>query len=653
MRTEKLLDHIARVGEQTLYDQELRDKLASGRQLRIKFGIDLTAPTLHIGHAVNLWLLRDLQALGHKIIFLLGDFTTRIGDPDGRMDARPKQSLEQQQRYADAIIEQAKEILRFDDPSLIEVRYNSEWYNTMPLTAFMDLLRNVTHSTLISRATFQKRIAAKRDIFAHEMLYPVLQGYDSVMIDADMTVVGSDQRYNEMIGRQLQEAQGKEPQTIITTRISAGTDGELKQSKSLGNYIGLAHDPHDQFMRLMGIPDHLIELYLRLYTDVPLDQIALWAEEVRRNPRLIKMKMAYAITGRYHGHDAAHHEMQRFEKMMAHRERLGDMPVVMVFHPRITVLEMVMAARPKLGSKACRELIESGKVQLNEEKFLSPDSHILISDDDVLTIDENDFSRLMVLRANEFVSERLLMRPMRVEDIDHVFGILPLWEVVKYLGLPKGPESDAIAREVMQRVIAKPEPKDEWIWTVAKRDNPLDIMGVAHLSKDGGQGIENIWLNENYHTGGFAEEVLDAVNEYAFNNAGVNNMMFKSAFSFAAAPQEMEVLRRRFINMDATARNREDPEGTWGFTKEGWQLMKQQIRHMTPEVKSLMSESTAYKAKKEKVRTTKSGFTEPKKEPAAPAVTDVPKVTPVAEKQQQTPRQDPPSPRGPKPSGSA
>lgn len=639
-RNQKLLDHIARVGEQTLYEQELLDKLALGRPLRIKFGIDLTAPTLHIGHAVNLWLLRDLQELGHKVVLLLGDFTTRVGDPDGRMDVRPKQAGEQIKRNAEAIIAQTQDILRFDDPALIEVRYNSEWYDTMPLTAFMDLLRNVTHSTLIARATFQKRIAGKRDIFSHEMLYPVLQGYDSVMIDADMTVVGSDQRYNEMIGRQLQEAYGKQPQTIVTTRISAGTDGELKQSKSLGNYVGLAQNAHDKFMRLMGIPDHLIELYLRLYTDVPLDTIALWAEEMRRNPRLIKMKMAYAAVGRYHGHDAAHNEMERYDRMMSHRDRLGDMPIVMVFHPRITVLEMVMAARPKLGSKACRQLIESGQVELNGERFLSPDSHILISDDDVLALGQNEFSRMIVLRANEFASERLLMRPMRVEDIGLIFNILPLWEVVKYLGLPKAPESEAVAREVMQRVIAKPEPKDEWIWTVARRDAPQDIMGVAHLSKQGGQGIENIWLNEAYHTGGYAEEVLDAVNEYAFNNAGVNNMMFKSAFSFAAAPQEMEVLRRRFANMDAQARNREDPEGTWGFTKEGWQLMKQQIRQVTPEVKSLMNESVAYKVKKEKVRKNKSGFTAPEPEKDAPPV--------------QAAKPDAPKPpSGPKPSGAA
>lgn len=630
-KNDRFFEHIARVGEQTLYEDELRARLALGRPLRIKFGIDLTAATLHIGHAVNLWLLRDLQELGHKVVLLLGDFTTRVGDPDGRMDVRPRQALENIERNAAAIIDQVKSILRFDDPALIEVRRNSEWYDTMPLTAFIDLLRTVTHSTLIARATFQKRIAAQRDIFAHEMLYPVLQGYDSVMIDADLTVVGADQRYNEMIGRQLQETQGKPPQTIITTRISPGTDGELKQSKTLGNYIGLAHDPHDQFMRLMGMPDHLIELYLRLYTDVPLDTVALWAAEVRRNPSLIRMKMAYAVVGRYHGHDAAHHEMTRYEKMAAHRERLGDMPVVLVFHPRITVLEMLMTARPKLGSAACRALIEGGRVRLNDEKFLSPDSHILISDDDVLAIGDDEFARLMVLRGNEFASERLLMRPMRVEDIDPVFNALPLWEVVKYLGLPKGPESIALAREVMLRVIAKPEPKEEWIWTVALRDKPGQVVGAAHLAKQGGQGTENIWLNEAYHTGGFAEEVLHAVNDYAFSTAGISNMMFKSAFSFAAAPQEMEVLRRRFDNMDPAARNREDPEGIWGFTKEGWQLMKSDIRRMTPEVKTLMSETRADKIKKDKLRRQK-----PDPAPSAPPPSG-------------GPRPDAPQPRGPKP----
>ncbi len=582
---DKLFDQIARVGEQTLYDHELREKLASGRKLRVKFGIDLTAATLHIGHAVNLWLLRDFQDMGHQVVLVLGDFTTRVGDPDGRMDVRPQQSSEQIQRHADAILAQVRHIVRCDDPALFEVRYNSEWYDKMPLGAFTDMLRQVTHATLIARATFQKRIAARRDIFAHEMLYPVLQGYDSVMIDADITVAGADQRYNEMIGRQLQEAHGKPAQTIITTRISAGTDGELKQSKSLGNYVGLSQDAHTQFMRLTGIPEHLVELFLRLYTDVPLDTIALWAAEMRRNPALLRMRMAAAVVERYHGENAARRELAHFEWLEERRARVAALPAVVVFQPRVTLLELVMAARPDLGSKGSRAAIENGEVALNEERRLSPDSEVGINDDDVLLINQTEVARFVVLRANDFASKRLLMRPLQVEDIDRVLATLPQKDIVTYLGLPKGGEGEGMAREVMQRVIARPEPKDERMWTVALRDRPEQVIGMAHLSMQGGQGTENIWLNETYHSGGYAEEVLDAVNDYAFTTGGVSRMMFKSAFSFAAGAQEMETMRQRFARMEATpdAPETDAPsDETWGVSREGWSRLKRQTSDAAP-----------------------------------------------------------------------
>lgn len=630
-RTDSFLAHVERMSDQILYREELLAKLQSGRPLRVKFGVDLTAATLHIGHAVNLWLLRDLQALGHKIILVMGDFTTQIGDPDGRMSARPLQDREQIARNGAAILDQIRQILRFDDPELIEVRHNAEWYDAMPLSRFMGLLRDVTHARLIARETFQKRISAKRDIFAHELLYPVLQGYDSLHLEADLTIVGADQRYNEMVGRFLQEQAGQSPQAIICTRISPGTDGELKQSKSLGNYIGLGHSARDQFMRLMNIADDLIEMYFRLYTDVPLEEILRLIEELGRVPKRLKLKLAYAIVGRYHGHAAAKAEQDRYEKMLARQAQLADMPIVMFYQARQSLVDLVRAARPGLTVDEARKLILAGDVEINDEAFKNPDEPVIIATDDVLIVGKREFSRLMVLKLHEFMSERLLMRPMQAEDIDAVRKTLPSWEIAKYLGLPKGAESEKMAREVLLRTIAEPEPKRQLIWTVALRDQPADVIGVAHMHKDNGQATENIWLNEGYHSGGYAEEVLEAVNEYAFTRAGVESVQFKGAFSHAANPQELAAMRRRFNANPSTIMPGQKPPqpqrgsvaGTWGFSKETFQRTRRNVNVISEEQGDKMGvtrpleqgnpelQSVATKQRRERARRAKSGFLTP------------------------------------------
>ncbi|MDY0008560.1 MAG: tyrosine--tRNA ligase, partial [Bdellovibrionales bacterium] len=187
-RIDHILSHFDRTSDQFFSKDEFRAKLRSGKKLRIKYGVDVTAPTLHIGHAVNLWLMRYLQTLGHKVVFLIGDFTTRIGDPEGRLDARPVIPREEIDRNAEEFILQAKMVLRFDDPDLIEIRRNSEWYDKMGLDEFIKLTSMVTHASMVSRDMFQMRIDSGRELYMHEMLYPVLQGYDSVMVKSDLTI---------------------------------------------------------------------------------------------------------------------------------------------------------------------------------------------------------------------------------------------------------------------------------------------------------------------------------------------------------------------------------------------------------------------------------------------------------------------------------
>ncbi|HVU66979.1 MAG TPA: tyrosine--tRNA ligase, partial [Ktedonobacteraceae bacterium] len=274
MTNEELLASFARTTEEMFAPAEFTRLLASGRQLRIKYGVDVTAPYLHTGHAVNLWMMRQMQDMGHKVLFLIGDFTTRIGDPTDRDLLRPVLPAEEIERNAEAFIEQARMVLRFDDPALLEIRRNSEWYERTRAEELLRLFSMVTHARLIARDMFQARIQQGREIYTHELLYPILQGYDSVQLQADLTIIGSDQLFNEMLGRFYQERYGQSPQVIITTRITPGIDGKAKQSKSLGNYIGLGHSPREKFGRAMKLPDDLILTYLEVYTDVPLRDIA-------------------------------------------------------------------------------------------------------------------------------------------------------------------------------------------------------------------------------------------------------------------------------------------------------------------------------------------------------------------------------------------
>lgn len=251
---------LQRTAADVITAEDLRSRLASGRQLRIKYGVDVTAPFLHIGHAVNLWAMREMQQAGHKVVLFIGDFTTRIGDPTGRSASRPVIPAEQIERDAEAFVAQAGRVL-LTDPAVFEVRRNSEWWAPMPLATFLSLLSEVTHARLIQRDMFQARIAAGAEIRMHELLYPILQGYDSCELDSDLTIVGTDQHFNELMGRLLAERLGGRPQAVITTEVTPGIDGRAKQGKSLGNYAhgyGRRSQQHAA-ARAQALPPRLIE----------------------------------------------------------------------------------------------------------------------------------------------------------------------------------------------------------------------------------------------------------------------------------------------------------------------------------------------------------------------------------------------------------
>lgn len=600
-KIDHILEFFDRSSDQFFSKDEFKAKLKSGKKLRIKFGVDVTAPTIHIGHAVNLWLMRYLQDMGHKVIFLIGDFTTRIGDPTGRTEARPVISRADIDKNAELFIEQAKMVLRFDDPNLLEIRRNSEWFDKMSAQQMMEMLSMVTHARLLSRDMFQMRIAEGKDIHMHEIVYPVVQGWDSLELDSDLTIVGSDQLFNEMMGRFLQEKKGKKPQTIITTKITPGIDGKAKQSKSLGNYIGLGHSPRDKFGRVMSIPDDLIDSYFRVYTDVPLDEIDRMAADVENKPREAKIKLAYAIVGRYHGHDVAVEERNWFVDTFSKGKVPEDIPVLGVLNSRLHLIELLKQALPDKSKGDLRRLIKQGAIELNNEKQLDGDHAIVVKTNDILKVGKRSWFRIEVVQLNELSTERLLMKSLHVEEIDLIQKYIPEWEMAKYMGMmPTSKKMAAeIAKEVLKKVVAQPEPKNEWLWKVIQKKDDGKIIGLAHLRKDlKGVGQENIWIDKELHDQGLMGEVLEAVNEYAFLHLGISGVLFKDAFAHAAAPQELELLRQRFMSMDAAARNRDDPEGTWGFTKEGWERMKDQLWQLSPNINTMMTADRKQRSKK-------------------------------------------------------
>ena len=272
-RNDKLINDIARLVDEVVSLEELRNLLATGKKLKIKYGVDCTAPFLHLGHAVNLWVMRRFQEDGHKVIFLIGNFTSKIGDPTGRSTTRKMLTDEEIDHAANEFIKQVGKVLITDDPNVFEIRKNAEWFTDMPLADFISLCSLTTHSRLISRDMFKDRIENNSEIHMNEMLYPLLQGYDSVILESDLTVVGTDQLFNEMMGRTLQEKFGKSKQIVMTTKITKGLWGNEKQSKSIGNFVALTDTSKDMFGKIMTLDDSRIIEWLKVYSDVSLTEI--------------------------------------------------------------------------------------------------------------------------------------------------------------------------------------------------------------------------------------------------------------------------------------------------------------------------------------------------------------------------------------------
>lgn len=324
------LAELERGTREVLSKVELTQKLRKGRPLRIKAGFDPTAPDLHLGHTVLLNKMRQFQQFGHDVIFLIGDFTGRIGDPTGRNTTRPPLTTEEVQANARTYEQQVFKIL---DPQRTRVDFNSRWFGSMGAAQLIEIAGKHTVARMLERDDFEKRYEKGEPIGLHEFLYPLVQGYDSVALEADVELGGTDQKFNLLVGRQLQQASGQEPQVVMTVPLLEGLDGVNKMSKSLNNYVGIAEPPREMFGKLMRISDELMWRYFELLSFRPLTDITALRQQVAdgRNPRDVKFELAQEIVARFHDRAAAEKEQREFISRFSEGELPTDLPLLTVY----------------------------------------------------------------------------------------------------------------------------------------------------------------------------------------------------------------------------------------------------------------------------------------------------------------------------------
>ena len=384
--------------DELLVEDEFVKKLArsqaTGTPLRIKLGLDPTAPDIHLGHTVVLNKLRQLQDLGHTVIFLIGDFTSMIGDPSGRNTTRPALTREQIEENAKTYYAQASLVL---DPARTEIRYNSEWCDPLGARGMIELASRYTVARMMEREDFTQRFRTGKSISVHEFLYPLMQGYDSVALKADLELGGTDQKFNLLVGRELQREYGQEQQCILTMPLLEGTDGVEKMSKSKGNYIGISEAPESMFGKLMSISDVLMWRYYELLSFRALTEIdALKTEtEAGRNPRDAKVMLAQEIVDRFHGPGHGEKALQAFEARFRDGAVPDDIPEITIAAPEIGIVKALReAGLVSSGSEAQRNIAQDG-VRVDGQK-ISDKGLTLGSGVYVLQVGKRKFARVKV-----------------------------------------------------------------------------------------------------------------------------------------------------------------------------------------------------------------------------------------------------------------
>lgn len=366
-----------------------------GKPLRVKLGMDPTSPDIHIGHSVVLRKLRQFQDLGHKAVLIIGDYTARIGDPSGQDNTRPMLSAEQIQENARTYFQQAGKILDTSAGKL-EIRYNSEWLSKLTMVELIKLTSKKTVAQMLQRESFKKRLQTGQDIFLHEFLYPILQGYDSVMVQADVELGGTDQTFNNLVGRDIQRQYGQEPQIVIVMPLLVGLDGVEKMSKSKGNYVGVTDPPNEMFGKIMSTPDSLMENYFTLLTDLPEEQIAELLDPARTHPRDAKALLARKIVAQYHDEKAAVAAAAEFDRVFSKRQPPSEMPEIIVDSDKMDIVNLVTHAGFAKSNSEARRLINQNAVSLNNEKITDIDAVVNLSNGQILRVGRRKFGKIVI-----------------------------------------------------------------------------------------------------------------------------------------------------------------------------------------------------------------------------------------------------------------
>ncbi len=392
------MDLIRRGASEIIPEEELEKKLARSlhekKPLRIKLGCDPSRPDLHLGHAVVLRKLAQFQTLGHQAILIIGDFTGMIGDPSGRNSTRPALSLAETRENGQSYFEQASKIL---DPVATKIVYNSEWLSTMSFEDVIKLASKYTVARMLERDDFTKRYRNGEPISLHEILYPLAQAMDSVAIASDVELGGTDQKFNLLVGRDIQREFGVEPQVILTMPLLVGTDGVDKMSKSYGNYIGISDTPKDMYGRALSIPDTLLENYFTLCTDIPnteLTKISASITDGSANPRDLKRYLARTIVSLYHNAEAAVAAEDEFDRIFIKKEIPDDIPELGIEESELPISDLIIRAGFAPSKSEARRLIQQGGVSLAGEKISDPNATVPMTDGAVLKVGKRKFLKI-------------------------------------------------------------------------------------------------------------------------------------------------------------------------------------------------------------------------------------------------------------------
>jgi tyrosyl-tRNA synthetase len=361
------LKELTRGSEELIGASELESKIKEGKTLRIKHGVDPTTSQLHLGYVVNYRVMRRFQDQGHTVVLLMGDFTGRIGDPTDKLESRQGQTKEALREKAQDIISLATKIL---DKDKLEIRYNSEWWDKMSLDSFMKLAKGISAVRLWERDMFEKRVKNGKPVWTHEFLYPLLQAQDSVEIESDVTVIGSDQKFNELLARDFQKNANQGPQALLIMPILPGTDGEEKMSQSTGNAIGIDESPEDIYGKIMSMPDKAIIIYFNLLTDVSQSEIDNIKKEMAsgdRNPRDVKMRLASEIVTTIYSNDDAKKAEEHFKTIFQNNEIPDEIKEYKVeLDENLSITDILVGSELAPSKSEARRLIEQGGIKIND-----------------------------------------------------------------------------------------------------------------------------------------------------------------------------------------------------------------------------------------------------------------------------------------------